>query len=145
MNSIHRLLCACLTAPLILIAANSLAAPPATATSTIAVDCNKAETQADMNKCADDDLGRADRQLNKLYLQYRSSLSNTPRQNQLRDVQMAWIKYRDLSCRFKAAEWEGGSIQSMQRAICLSELTKTRSRDLQEMINCQAPDGTCQR
>ena len=57
--------------------------------------------------CAAQALNKADAELNRTYLDYRSHL-NKNQQNQIRDVQLAWIKYRDLSCKYATSTSTGG-------------------------------------
>jgi uncharacterized protein YecT (DUF1311 family) len=107
-----------------------------------AVDCNKPNTQADMNQCAAEDLNKADGELNQLYIALRAQL-NVPQQNQIRDVQLAWIKYRDLSCRFESAHSAGGSAQGMVLQYCLTEKTKARAKELKSQLSCGEGDISC--
>lgn len=109
-----------------------------------AADCQSAVTQADMNACAARDLAEADAELNKLYVDYRARL-NHARQNQIRDVQLAWIKYRDLSCRFQSSAAAGGSAANYVLSSCRAEKTRTRVQELKALSTCQEGDVSCVR
>lgn len=109
-----------------------------------ALDCNKAATQADMNGCAGQDLSQADAELNATYLAYRAKL-RPAQQNQIRDVQLAWLKYRDLSCRFESSNAAGGSAGGMVLQNCLADKTRQRTRELQALSGCPEGDLACVR
>ncbi|MBP0596798.1 DUF1311 domain-containing protein [Herbaspirillum sp. LeCh32-8] len=107
-----------------------------------ALDCNKAVTQAEMNGCVAQDLNQADAELNQTYLAYRAKLRPT-QQNQIRDVQLAWIKYRDLSCRFESSNVAGGSAAGMALQTCLAEKTRQRAQELKALSGCPEGDLNC--
>ena len=107
-------------------------------------DCNQAATQAEMNGCAAQALSQADAELNQTYLAYRAKLRPS-QQNQLRDVQLAWIKYRDLSCRFESANASGGSAGGMVLQNCLADKTRQRAGELQALSGCPEGDIACVR
>lgn len=107
-------------------------------------DCNQAATQAEMNGCAAQDLSQADAELNQTYLAYRAKLRPS-QQNQIRDVQLAWLKYRDLSCRFESANVSGGSAAGMVLQNCLADKTRQRARELQALSGCPEGDIACVR
>ncbi|MBO9536001.1 lysozyme inhibitor LprI family protein [Herbaspirillum sp.] len=109
-----------------------------------ALDCGKAATQADMNECTARDLSQADAELNQAYLAYRAKL-RPAQQNQIRDVQLAWLKYRDLSCRFESSSVAGGSAAGVALQNCLADKTRQRARELQELSGCQEGDIACVR
>jgi len=107
-----------------------------------AAGCDQAQTQAEMNQCAAEALNQADSDLNATYLAYREKL-NTQQKNQLRDVQLAWIKYRDLACKFDSVSSTGGSLHSMALQSCLAEKTRSRTLELNKLANCAQGDSSC--
>lgn len=107
-----------------------------------AAGCDQAQTQADMNQCAAQALNQADSDLNATYLAYREKL-NTPQKNQLRDVQLAWIKYRDLACKFDSISTTGGSLHGMALQNCLAEKTRSRTLELNKLANCAQDNSNC--
>ncbi|OWY31084.1 lysozyme inhibitor LprI family protein [Herbaspirillum robiniae] len=109
-----------------------------------ALDCDKAVTQAEMNGCVAQDLNQADAELNQTYIAYRAKL-RTAQQNQIRDVQLAWMKYRDLSCRFESAGVAGGSASGMALQTCLADKTRQRTRELKALAGCPEGDLSCPR
>jgi uncharacterized protein YecT (DUF1311 family) len=64
---------------------------------TLALDCQNHQTQTDMNQCASIDLGRETKKLNKTYNNFKAKLNPTQKQ-QFKEVQLAWIKFKDLAC-----------------------------------------------
>ena len=108
-----------------------------------ALDCARAETQSDMDECAAQALNKADAELNQTYINYRQRL-NKAQQNQIRDVQLAWIKYRDLSCKY-ASSGTGGSAHGLALQSCLSEKTQQRTKELKALADCPEGDLNCPR
>ena len=109
-----------------------------------AADCTKAATQAEMNACASQTLTQSDADLNATYMAYRDKLDRA-RQKELREVQLAWLKYRDLSCRFESAASAGGSVAATVRQTCLAEKTRQRTDELKALAGCQEGDVACVR
>lgn len=70
----------------------------------------------------------AERKLREL-LAERLNTANAP--TALRESQAAWIRYRDKSCRFEQAEYEGAN--SVNFARCMRTLTGERVRYLEEL------------
>ena len=99
-----------------------------------APDCGNAQTQMEMNQCAAQAFERQDQQLNRVYNQYRAGLQPKDRQA-LKQVQLAWIKFRDLDCRQVASIYKGGSMQPMVHAHCLAERTRERITHLEQMAD----------
>ncbi|EJL92233.1 hypothetical protein PMI16_01174 [Herbaspirillum sp. CF444] len=111
-----------------------------------ALDCDKtgAETQSDMDQCSTQALNKADAELNQTYIDYRNRL-NKSQQNQIRDVQLAWIKYRDLSCKYASSSTTGGSAHGMALQSCLTQKTQERTKELKVLSSCPEGDVSCPR
>jgi len=107
-----------------------------------ATDCSKMETQSDLNRCYGVEYKAADKELNQAYADVRASLDERQKQ-ELKAVQLAWIKYRDLSCNFELSNAKGGSAYSMGLSICLTEKTRARTAELKKMASCEEGDITC--
>jgi len=105
------------------------------------VDCAKAISQIDMEQCASQALNKADAQLNQTYVDYRNRLDQA-QQNQIRDVQLAWIKYRDLSCKYVSADITG-SARGLALQSCLTDKTLERTKELKALAACAQGDLTC--
>lgn len=108
----------------------------------LALDCQNPQTQTDMNQCASLDLDRETKTINKTYNDLRKKLNHSQKQ-QLKELQLAWIKFKDLACEFEASGVEGGSAHSMVMAGCLTEKTRQRNEELKVLGNCQEGDLSC--
>lgn len=114
----------------------------ASSTSIAATDCQNPRTQTDINQCASKELDNETKKINKIYNEYREKL-NPARKQQLKEVQLAWIKFKDLACQFDASGVEGGSVHSMVLSSCLAEKTRQRSKELESLANCREGDLSC--
>lgn len=108
----------------------------------LALDCQNPQTQTDMNQCASTDLDRETKKINKTYNDYSAKLNPTQKQ-QFKGVQSAWIKFKDLACRFEASGVEGGSAHSMVLSSCLTEKTRQRNKELEALGKCKEGDLSC--
>jgi uncharacterized protein YecT (DUF1311 family) len=108
----------------------------------IAQNCGDLPTQSEMNQCAAADYANVDRELNRIYGDYRSRLSED-QQRQLRESQRAWIRFRDSSCAYESSGVKGGSVYPLILNSCLANMTRTRIRQLAELANCQEGDLSC--
>ena len=95
--------------------------------------CANAQTQAEMNQCAGKAFRAADATMNQAYKRLVSMLD--PNETaQLKEAQLAWLKYRDTNCEFVADEYKGGSIRPLILATCLGNMTKSRTAELKTQI-----------
>jgi uncharacterized protein YecT (DUF1311 family) len=95
--------------------------------------CASASTQFDLNECWGKEYKAADGTLNQVYRQLVSKL-NDEEKAQLKEVESAWLKYRDGNCEFVADEYKGGTMRPMAYAICLTDMTKNRTAELRVQI-----------
>lgn len=107
-----------------------------------AADCDNAMTQADINQCAGGDYKKSDAQLNKVYKAVLAK-AGAGQQAQLKAAQNAWIKFRDLDCKFQTAGAEGGSMYSTVLAGCLEAKTSVRAKELDALLHCKEGDAAC--
>lgn len=98
-----------------------------------AQNCKNPETQMAMNVCSARDYEREDARLNKTYRDLVAKLESAKREK-LREVQRAWLSFRDLNCDFQSADYQGGSIYSLVQSSCLTEMTKQRTKDLKATL-----------
>ena len=112
-----------LALPLVLVAASANDAD--------GVDCAKAITQTDMNICAGNRSEAADKKLNDVY---RKVSADEEGKDKLKAAQRAWIVFRDAECTFETAESEGGSIHPLEYSMCLTALTKARTKQLGDYL-----------
>jgi len=96
-------------------------------------NCKNPQTQAEMNVCAGIEFQNADKRLNQVYQQLTSKLSAT-RKQKLILAQKAWISFRDANCEFERSQFEGGTMAPAANAGCLAQLTKTRTKQLEQYI-----------
>jgi len=95
--------------------------------------CADAQSQAEMNMCWGKEYKAADAQLNKTYQEFMTKLDESEKA-QLRNAQLAWLKYRDTNCEFVADQYKGGTMRPMIAAICLAEVTNARVNELKSQI-----------
>ena len=105
-------------------------------------DCKKAQTQIELDYCADKDFRVADTQLNALYRKLMAGY-DARSQSLLKTAEKNWLAFRDSECAFETASSEGGSIQPMEESVCLAEKTKARIKELQAQADCAEGDLTC--
>ncbi len=106
-------------------------ATSATAQSAPQINCRNARTQTEMNSCAAQSAQASDRRLNQVYQQIRAKYKNSEIADQLVDVQLAWIKFRDANCAVERDRFKGGSMAPMIYSNCVDRLSRQRVRDLQ--------------
>lgn len=83
----------------------------------------------DMKEAESERYRRWDVALNEIYSLLKKQLSAND-MNQLREKQREWIKYRDQSAGTNAAEFEGGTFESLTYISTQAELTKERCYEL---------------
>jgi uncharacterized protein YecT (DUF1311 family) len=105
-------------------------------------NCANAMDQSSLNQCAAAEYATQDQRLNQLYGDYRKRLDDGQKQ-QLKQVQLAWIKFRDLACAFESASVEGGSAYSMVLNGCLAQKTAARAKELEQLSVCTEGDLSC--
>lgn len=108
----------------------------------LALNCGDPQTQTDMNICAGKDLDRETKKINQTYNAVRAKL-DAKQQQDLKQVQLAWIAFKDLDCKFQASGVEGGSIYSLIVAGCLKDKTIQRNKELDSLLHCQEGDMSC--
>ncbi|RCS22196.1 DUF1311 domain-containing protein [Phyllobacterium salinisoli] len=109
-------------------------------------DCNNALTQAEMDSCASQAYEAADAELNKVYKQVVAAMQAKdkagPQANgdsgsaleALRQAQRAWISYRDRQCELAGLEARGGTMEPMLVSSCLARLTRSRTKQLKQIL-----------
>ena len=91
-----------------------------------------------MQECITAETGRHDARLNQNYKAALQTL-DAPQQEDLRDAQRAWITFRDSECGF-IARLTGGSIDRINGANCMLEMTKTRADTLDDLLKLYLGD-----
>ncbi len=93
-------------------------------------DCTDPQDQASMTECAWVDYQNADAVLNQEWSRAIDYARRIGAEDTLREAQRLWIPYRDAACRADATNFEGGSMQPMVEAFCLTRLTQQRTDEL---------------
>lgn len=115
----------------------AIAQAPVDQPSSLPTSCTSAQTQAEMTTCAGQQAELEDEQLNKVYQQLKSELTNSQREELLIDAQLAWINFRDANCTFSKSKYEGGSIAPMDYSSCIARMTKQRTDELRTFLDTE--------
>jgi uncharacterized protein YecT (DUF1311 family) len=109
--------------------------------------CASATTQAELNKCSDEEHLKADEHLNSRYknllCKLQQSADGAKKQKddpltkqvetaiqKLRAAQIAWDQYRTLHCDALKQQFEGGTIAPREWATCMTEMANHRIAEL---------------
>ncbi len=122
--------------------AAALCAATLLATPALALECQNAQTQADMDQCAGQDLAKADSALNAAYQSLLAKLTPAG-DTSLRTAEKSWLAYRDNQCNFETLGSAGGSIRPTLQAACRTELTQAQTARLHAQLTCQEGDLSC--
>jgi uncharacterized protein YecT (DUF1311 family) len=88
----------------------------------------------EMNLCLAYEYKNVDAELNSTYKKLSGALYDP---STLKKSQLAWIKFRDLECKFRASGVrEGSSEYPYSKNACLIDLTLKRIRDLEHVTEC---------
>jgi uncharacterized protein YecT (DUF1311 family) len=78
---------------------------------------------------------KVDKELNFVYNKLKKELNETGQKN-LIEAQKAWIKFRDLNCKFKSQDPGngGGPYENKMKIDCLIQSTIERTKELENLI-----------
>lgn len=97
-------------------------------------DCSRFSVQTALNRCAAANRESAEAALNAVYRQLMAQLDDKSSQDRLRDVERAWLTYRDKQCAFEVGpQNDGGSIWPMEMSNCLEKQDAARIRELKKL------------
>jgi uncharacterized protein YecT (DUF1311 family) len=104
-----------------------------------APDCNNQKDQTTMTQCAGLDYEAADKELNVVWKELTKPAPDADPEFSaaVLKAQRAWIAYRDGQCEVAGFEARGGSMEPMIVGLCLAEMTRARTKELQRLV-----DGT---
>ena len=103
-----------------------------------ALDCKKGgDTTMEMKECANKELEEVTKKLNTTYNSYRKLLE-PKKQKDLKEVQLAWIKYKDLRCSFEYSFYEGGTMAGLIGTSCLTYITNQRLKEFEKVLKEQS-------
>ena len=111
------------------------------------LNCEAPATQIEMTSCDGMPSTRADAQLNAAwdealaiaqdedaFLETSGGDNRPAFVDTLRNAQRAWISFRDSACEFRGFQARGGTMEAMLVNQCLGELTRDRTKQLQDII-----------
>ncbi|QKF73852.1 LprI family protein (DUF1311 domain) [Aliarcobacter faecis] len=84
---------------------------------------------AEMAACTYEETKLEDKRLNQAYKKAMQTIKKDKR-DELKEVQRAWIKYRDLNCNFNSYI-TGGTMDQLFVAECFLSMTKERANELE--------------
>ena len=90
------------------------------------------DTTQGIVECTDKEVKVQDARLNQHYKAAMQGLEGEARKTQLRDVQRAWVKYRDAHCQFMAT-LTGGTMDRIFGVDCMLGTTKQRADELEAL------------
>ena len=78
---------------------------------------------------------KADKELNVVYNKLKKELNENDKKN-LVEAQKAWIKFRNLNCKFKSQDPGdgGGPYTNKMKIDCLIQETQKRTKELEGLI-----------
>lgn len=113
----------------------SLAASMMVAASAQPVDfCDSGDyTTVDLVSCTSRNLHYEDSKLNMSYKSLMKLLENKEK-NQLKQAQLAWIKFKESSCKFSARHFQGSSMYAVEFNSCITNYTYDRRLELDNEV-----------
>ncbi|MDP3681489.1 MAG: lysozyme inhibitor LprI family protein [Flavobacterium sp.] len=78
---------------------------------------------------------KVDKELNSVYNKLKNELKENDKKNLL-EAQKAWMKFRDLNCKFKSQDPGdgGGPYENKMKIDCLIQSTIARTKELKNLI-----------
>lgn len=110
--------------------------------------CGDRPNQTAMTMCQKAAADAADVEMNQVWIRLRgvmqaadrSAGSNTAEAGNVAALlasQRAWLTFRDAECLVESYEWRGGTMQPFTANQCLTQVTRSRTQQLREMLNWQ--------
>lgn len=105
------------------------------------IDCDKATNTFELNACSEQQLAKADDELNAVYAKVIKHITENAGEKPydekswreaLKNSQRAWIAFRDADCKgLVPMSWTGGTATSGEVLGCMIDMTVARTKDLQ--------------
>ena len=106
-------------------------------------DCRSEQSQAALNICSYEEYKAADAELNAMYRLLREKLDGKAREFAAR-AEQAWITFRDAECLSRlGAREDSGTIYPLLFNVCMTRLTRERTKDLREQAKCPGTRLDC--
>ena len=112
------------------------------------INCDSAQTQTDMNMCAEINYKKADKELNTVYKDLMKKIRDNEDstdaetfahdkkyENAVIQAQKKWLEYRDSFAHIWELKYEGGSMGPMMYFGELTRLTRSQIKELQDLLN----------
>jgi uncharacterized protein YecT (DUF1311 family) len=96
--------------------------------------CENSGSQAEATDCSYREYKAADAQLNQIYGRLAAALDADDKA-QLKESELAWIKYRDSYCSFESSQYKGGTMRPMIENFCLARVTKAHAAELKDQYD----------
>jgi uncharacterized protein YecT (DUF1311 family) len=96
-------------------------------------DCDNAQTQVEMNLCAQMRFQKAEAELNSLYNQLLALVKNDEKKLVVQ-AQRQWLAYREAHCKIYEEMYKGGSMLPMVIFGCREETTLSRIKELKAVL-----------
>lgn len=104
-----------------------------------ALDCIEGSiAQKNITGCSEKVLDEETKKLDSAYKAYIKFLDGkdykADEKKNFKESHIAWIKYKDLHCKFMSSSCEGGSMCGMVWASCHAAKTKERRQEIEEVF-----------
>ena len=96
--------------------------------------CEGRGSQAEASDCAYREYKAADAELNKIYNRLAAALDAEDKA-QLKESEIAWIKFRDSYCAFESSQYKGGTMRPMIESFCMARVTKAHAAELKDQYD----------
>jgi uncharacterized protein YecT (DUF1311 family) len=96
--------------------------------------CENRGSQAEASDCAYREYKAADAELNQIYGRLAAVLDAEDKA-QLKESELAWIKFRDSYCSFESSQYKGGTMRPMIESFCLARVTKAHAAELKDQFD----------
>jgi len=96
--------------------------------------CENRGSQAEASDCAYREYKAADAELNQIYGRLAATLDAEDKA-QLKESELAWIKFRDSYCSFESSQYKGGTMRPMIESFCLARVTKAHAAELKDQFD----------
>ena len=101
----------------------------------VQTQAGRRQNQQEMNQQAYKEFEKSDKELNRTYAKLQKGLPNATMKSKLKTAQQAWIKFRNAESAFWASQMEGGSAYPMLYSAQQANLTRKRTKELNEAYN----------
>lgn len=98
-----------------------------------ALNCSDPKNGREISICLGQEQTVVDTELNHVY--QKLIKENTNHKKELINSEIAWIKFRDLECKFQSLSFQGGTEESREYTRTFIKLTKERIQHLKTALS----------